>query len=118
MLVKLILISLIAVAAWANIVADVRALIDHNNFTLADAMLEKYRTEHGVTPEMLEALSWLGRGSLAAKQLYRAHAYAVETQRLAVPQLKNPPPDSESHLPLALGAPIEVQGQVLSAQGD
>jgi thiol-disulfide isomerase/thioredoxin len=118
MLAKLIPLGLIAIAAWANIVADVRALIDHNNFTLADAMLEKYRTEHGVTPEMLEALSWLGRGSLAAKQLDKAQAYAVETQRLAVAQLKNRPLDAESHLPLALGAAIEVQGQVLSAQGD
>ena len=118
MLAKLIPIGLIAVAAWANIVTDVRALIDHNNFTLADAMLEKYRTEHGVTPEMLEALSWLGRGSLAAKQLDKAQAYAVETQRLAVAQLKNRPLDAESHLPLALGAAIEVQGQVMNAQGD
>ncbi len=118
MLAKLIPTGLIAIAAWANIVADVRALIDHNNFTLADAMLQKYRTEHGVTPEMLEALSWLGRGSLAAKQLDKAQAYAVETQRLAVEQLKNRPLDAESHLPLALGAAIEVQGQVLNAQGD
>jgi len=45
MLAKLIPTGLIAVAAWANIVGDVRALIDHNNFTLADAMLQKYRTE-------------------------------------------------------------------------
>jgi len=118
MLAKLIPIGLIAVAAWANIVADVLALIDHNNFTLADGMLEKYRTEHGVTPEMLEALSWLGRGSLAAKQLDRAQAYAVETERLAVGQLKNRPLDAESHLPLALGAAIEVQGQVLNERGD
>src|SRR5260370_40187707 len=118
MLANLIIISLIAVAAWAHIVADVRALIDHNNFTLADAMLEKYRTEHGVTPEMLEALSWLGRGSLAAKQLDKALAYAVETQRLAVAQLKNRPLDAETHLPLALGAAIEGQGQALNAQGD
>src|SRR6266852_1898775 len=118
MLAKLILTGLIAVAAWANIVADVRALIDHNNFTLADAMLQKYRTEHGVTPEMVEALSWLGRGSLAAKQLDKAQAYAVETQRLAVEQLKNRPLDAESHLPLALGAAIEVQGQVLNERGD
>ncbi len=118
MLSKLIPAGLIAVAAWANIVADVRALIDHNNFTLADAMLQKYRTEHGVTPEMLEALSWLGRGSLAAKQLDKAQAYAVETQRLALEQLKNRPLDAEVHLPLALGAAIEVQGQVLNERGD
>src|SRR5260370_40881248 len=111
MLANLIIISLIAVAAWAHIVADVRALIDHNNFTLADAMLEKYRTEHGVTPEILEALSWLGRGSLAAKQLDRAQAYAVETERLGVGQFKNPSLEAESPLPLARGGRIDWQGQ-------
>jgi len=118
MLAKLIPTGLIAVAAWANIVGDVRALIGQNNFTLADAMLQKYRTEHGVTPEMLEALSWLGRGSLAAKQLDKAQSYAAETQRLAVEQLKNRPLDAEVHLPLALGAAIEVQGQVMNERGD
>jgi thiol-disulfide isomerase/thioredoxin len=118
MLKKLIPTALIAAAAWANIIADVRALIDHNNFTLADAMLQKYRTEHGVTPEMLEALSWLGRGSLAAKQLDKAQNYAVETERLAKEQLKSRPLDAEGHLPLALGAAIEVQGQVLNERGD
>jgi len=118
MLAKLIPTGLIAVAAWANIVGDVRALIGQNNFTLADALLQRYRTEHGVTPEMLEALSWLGRGSLAAKQLEKAQTYAAETQRLAIEQLKNRPLDAETHLPLALGAAIEVQGQVLNERGD
>jgi thiol-disulfide isomerase/thioredoxin len=118
MLAKLIPTGLIAVAAWANVIGDVRALIGQNNFTLADALLQRYRTEHGVTPEMLEALSWLGRGSLAAKQLEKAQTYAAETQRLALEQLKNRPLDAESHLPIALGAAIEVQGQVLNERGD
>lgn len=118
MLAKLIPTALIAVAAWANVVGDVRALIGQNNFTLADALLQKYRTEHGVTPEMLEALSWLGRGSLAAKRLDKAQAYAAETERLALDLLKNRPLDAESHLPLALGASIEVQGQVMNERGD
>lgn len=118
MLAKLIPTGLIAVAAWANIIGDVRALIGQNNFTLADALLQRYRTEHGVTPEMLEALSWLGRGSLAAKQLEKAQTYAAETQRLALEQLKNRPLDAETHLPIALGAAIEVQGQVLNERGD
>ena len=118
MLSKLIPTGLIAVAAWANILGDVRALIGQNNFTLADALLQRYRTEHGVTPEMLEALSWLGRGSLAAKQLEKAQTYAAETQRLALEQLKNRPLDAETHLPIALGAAIEVQGQVLNERGD
>jgi len=118
MLAKLIPTGLIAVAAWANIIGDVRALIGQNNFTLADALLQKYRTEHGVTPEMLEALSWLGRGSLATKQLEKAQTYAAETQRLALEQMKNRPLDAENHLPIALGAAIEVQSQVLNERGD
>ena len=32
---------------------------------------------------MIEALSWLGRGALAAKQLDKAETYAKETERLA-----------------------------------
>jgi thiol-disulfide isomerase/thioredoxin len=118
MLAKLIPTGLIAVTAWANIIGDVRALIGQNNFTLADALVQRYRTEHGVTPEMLEALSWLGRGSLAAKQLETAQTYAAETQRLALEQLKNRPLDAENHLPTALGAAIEVQSQVLNERGD
>src|SRR5207302_9591253 len=36
----------------------------------------------GDTPEVIEAVSWLGRGALAEKQADRAVRYAVEAQRL------------------------------------
>jgi hypothetical protein len=67
---------------------------------------------------MLEALSWLGRGALAAKQLDKAEAYAKQTQALATDQLKHRALDAEPHLAIALGAAIEVQALVLAEERD
>ncbi|MBZ5612187.1 MAG: redoxin domain-containing protein [Acidobacteriia bacterium] len=118
MLSKLIAAFLIAAAGWAGVVTDVRAALAQNNLPLANALVARYRAQYGVTPEMLEALSWLGRGALAANQLDQADAFAKQTQALAIEQLKKRPLDAEPHLPLALGAAIEVQGQVLSERGE
>ena len=118
MFAKLLPLGLLASAAWANVIGDVRAAIAQNNFSLGDSYIQQYRTEHGVTPEMLEALSWLGRGALAAKQLDKAEAYAKETQRLSLEELKKRSLDAEPHLPIALGAAIEVQAQVLNERGE
>src|SRR5579863_7776891 len=118
MLSKLIPAFLIAVAGYATLVTDVVTAINQNNFALGDALLGRYRAQLGVTPEYLEALSWMGRGALAAHQLDKAGAYAKETETLSLQQLKTRPLDAEPHLPLALGAAIEVQGLVLNARGD
>src|ERR1039458_10177862 len=40
------------------------------------------RSTVGVTPDMLEALSWLARGTLDDKQYDRADAYANETRQI------------------------------------
>jgi thiol-disulfide isomerase/thioredoxin len=71
-----------------------------------------------ITPEKLEALSWLGREALAANQLDRAEGYAQQTKALALSELKKRPLDAEPHLPIALGAAIEVHAQVLNARGE
>lgn len=118
MRLKLIVASLLAAAAWADVVTDVRAALAKNNLPLAESLVQNYRAQKGVTPEMLEALSWLGRGSLAAKQLDQAETYAKETQRLALAELKKRPLDGEPHLPLALGAAIEVQAQIMNERGE
>jgi thiol-disulfide isomerase/thioredoxin len=118
MLRKLIPALLIAAAGWASVVTDVRQALAENNLALADALVTRYRAQHGVTPEMVEALSWLGRGSLAAKQLDQAETYARQTQALALAELKKRPLDAEPHLPIALGAAIEVQGNVLDLRGE
>ena len=104
-------------AACAGIVSDVRAAIAQNDFPLAESRLATYRKQHGVTPEMIEALSWLGRGALAARKLDQAETYARQARALALEQLKTRPLDAEPRLPLALGASIEVQARVMAERG-
>jgi thiol-disulfide isomerase/thioredoxin len=105
-------------AVAQNLVRDVRSDIAKNDFTAADVRIGKYRASSGVTSEMLEALSWLGRGALAAKQMDRAEAYAAETHKLALEMLKSRRLDADNNLPIALGAAIEVEAQVAAARGE
>ena len=100
-----------------GIIADVRKAIAANDFALGEKLLASYRAANGVTAEMLEALSWMGRGSLAAKQLDNAEKYARETYQLATAELKRRKLDQEARLPIALGAAIEVLAQTDAARG-
>ncbi len=118
MLARLIPAGLLAAVAWANVINDVREAAAHNNFALGDSIIQKYRGSQGVTPELIDALSWMGRGALEAKQYAKANSYAKETYRLAVEELKKRPLDADGELPIALGAAIEVEAQVLAARGD
>jgi thiol-disulfide isomerase/thioredoxin len=118
MLSKLIPAGLMAAIAWANVINDVRQAAAQNSFALGDSIIQKYRASQGVTPEMILAMSWLSRGALEAKQLDKADTYAKETERLSLEELKKRPLDAEPYLPLALGAAIEVEAQVLNRRGD
>jgi thiol-disulfide isomerase/thioredoxin len=118
MLRKLIPVGLLAVTAIASVVTDVQTAMSHGNFPLAEAILQSYRSKGGVTPEFLEALSWVARGDLITRQFDQAAAHAKETEQLAVEALAKRDLDAEPHLPTALGAAIEVEAQVLTANGD
>jgi thiol-disulfide isomerase/thioredoxin len=107
----------LALSARADLVSDVRKALARHDFAGAERFVQAFRAESGVTPEMLEALSWLGRGALAANQLDQAEAYAGETYKLAVEQLKTRKLDAERRLPIALGAAIEVRAQAAAARG-
>ena len=109
--------ALSASASAADVISDVRAAIARGDFAAAEEILTRYRAEQGSTPEALEALSWLGRGALAAGSLEKAETYARQTHEQALAALRERPIDAESHLPIALGAAIEVQAQVLAARG-
>ena len=109
-------IALTAVA-WAGIVDDVRTSLAQNNFSAAEAELNSYRSQQGVNPEYLEAYSWLARAALDQRQYDQAAQYAKQTKTLALEQLKQRPLDAEPHLPIALGAALEVQAQALAARG-
>ena len=106
-----------AAAAAQNVIAEVRAAIAKNDFAGGERVLATYRTSKGTTPEALEALSWLGRGALAAKQLDKAENYALETYDLCVEALKTRKTDDEPRLPIALGAAIEVRATVHAQRG-
>ena len=69
------------------------------------------------TAEYLEAYSWMGRAALEQGQYDQAAAYAKQTKTLVLEQLKQRSLDAEPHLPIALGAALEVQSQVLAARG-
>jgi thiol-disulfide isomerase/thioredoxin len=105
-----------ALAAGGDIVADVRAASDARNFALADREIQSYRSAAGVTPDMLEALSWLARGALGDKQYDRADKYALETRQLSLDLLKRAG-KGDAPVVTALGAAIEVHAQVLAARG-
>lgn len=116
---RLLLISILLAAstAWGGIVENVRYLVAQNNFAAAEAQLASYRSQRGADPEYLDAYSWLARAALDSGQYDQAAAYAKETKTLVVEQLKTRALDAEPHLPLALGAALEVQSQVLAARG-
>ena len=107
-----------ATASGANIVAGVRAAVGRGDFAAAQAELGAYRAQRGLTPEWLEAFSWLGRGALKAGSPEKAAAWSAETHRMAVQMLHGRALDAEPHLPIALGAAIEVQAQAQAARGE
>lgn len=111
------LVLLVSAGAAQNIVRDVRAAIAKNDFSGGEKLIAAHKAERGLTPETIEAVSWLGRGALAAKQFDAAYAYAEQAREMALDQLKRRKLDAETHLPLALGASMEVQAHVLAAKG-
>jgi len=110
-------VFLIASLASGDVIFDVRTALQQNNFAAAQSMLQSYRSQHGVDPPYLEALSWMARGELLSNQLDSADALAKQTEAECRSMLQHRPLDAEPHLPLALGAALEVEAQVLAARG-
>jgi len=101
----------------AGIVETVTAALSAGSEAGALQQLQSYRSARGVTPEYLEAESWLGRAEFLSHRYSQAAQYAQETYDLAAGLLKTRSLDREPHLPIALGAAIEVQSGVLAAEG-
>lgn len=112
------ILLLLSTAAFAGISDDVREALASNNVSAAEAALQSYRSHQGVTPDYAEAVSWMARASLQARQLDRAETYAKQAESLSRQLLAKRPLDAEPHLPIALGAALEVQAQVLAARGE
>jgi len=114
---RLLLLIVLASPAWAGVVENVREALASNSFTAADIYLKSYRDKNGVTPEYIEAYSWMARTALNDRDYDQAQAYAKQTESLALEQIKQHPLDSEPHLAIGLGAAIEVESQTLAAKG-
>ena len=114
---KILILIALATPAWAGIVEDVREALAQNSFTAADIYLKGYRAKNGVTGEYVEAYSWMARTAFNNRDYDQAAAYAKQTEDLAAEQLKQHPLDTEPHLPIGLGAAIEVEAQTLAARG-
>lgn len=106
-----------AQSSFADLIDDVRTRLAQNSFAAADAEVRDYKARNGVTPEYLEALSWMARGEEAAKQWEQATSYASETRTQCERELAKRKMDAEPHLPIALGAAYEVQAHGMAAKG-
>lgn len=113
----LFLLVILSSTAWAGIVEDVRFSLAQNNFSSAESELNAYKAKLGVTPEYLEALSWMARGALGTEQFSQADTYAKQTLASAVPLLKGHSVDSDPHLSTAIGAALEVEALSLAGRG-
>jgi len=100
-----------------NLVTEVRAAVTRQDFAEGERLIAASRASSGVTPIMLEALSWLGRGALAAGQIERADAYAQQAYDLVLSALKTQHVDGDPRLATALGASIEVLAQAGARRG-
>ncbi len=100
-----------------TLVAEVRAAIAAHDIPRAEAIVAQRKAQQGASSEVIEAVSWLGRGALAEHQLDRAEQYAAEAQRLTLAALGSRSVDTDAKLANALGAAIEVQAQVSAARG-
>ena len=101
----------------ATLVSEVRAAIAAHDLAQAEALVVRRRAQQGTTSEVIEAVSWLGRGALAEQQLDRAEQFAAEAQRLALAALGSRTVDEDAKLASAVGAAIEVQAQVSASRG-
>jgi thiol-disulfide isomerase/thioredoxin len=104
--------------AAGNVVSATRAAISAGDIAAGEALVTEYRATNGVTSEMLEALSWLGRGALAADDLASANRYAREAHELSLAALETRKLDDDRRLQTALGAAIEVEALVRAERGE
>jgi thiol-disulfide isomerase/thioredoxin len=108
---------LLSAIAPAGIIETVNASFASGSDAQAIQALRGYRAAQGVTPEYLEAFSRLARAEYASRNWGPAAQFSREIYLLAVEQSKQRPLSREPHLAIALGAAIEIESNVLAAQG-
>jgi len=111
--------ALVACGQTAGLLPAVRKAAWAKDVATAERLVAEHRAQKPeLTPQLLEAISWVGRGASFAKQWDTAEKYARETYQGSAALLKSRRLDAEPSLPLALGAAIEVLGAVGDARGE
>jgi thiol-disulfide isomerase/thioredoxin len=112
-----LVLLLLATFAHADLVNDVRSALAQRNLPGAESIVSAYKASSGATSEYAEAVSWISRAALDAKQLALADTYAGNARSAALHLLESHELDSDPHLCIAIGAAIEVHAGVLAAEG-
>src|ERR1035438_9073748 len=86
-------LSVATVCGAPEIVPDVRARLARNDVAGAVADIQIYRKSFGVTADLLEAMSWIGRAELGRKNLDQAEKWSQDTYQLAAAEWKKHPQD-------------------------
>ena len=111
------LLLLVAISCHAQLVPYVEGLVTHGRLADAQLLTERFRHQHGTTPEVLTAMSWLARGEMNDHQYAKAETDAEEVRGQVKATLTTRKLDSDAYLGLALGATYEVQAQCMVAEG-
>jgi len=100
-----------------GIISAVRSAIGSGDLSAAEHLACGYRDANGVTPEALEAFSWVARGALTMHRIAEAAKLARQTRLVSIRLLGRTKLDAEPHLAAALGTSIEVLAQAMAMQG-
>ncbi len=100
------------------IVSATRAAIADGDIGAGERLVAANEAAFGVSPQMLLAQSWLGRGSLGLDRLDDADRYARRTYSQGTDLLRSRSMDAEPGLPTAIGAAIEVLAQAGARRGN
>jgi len=101
-----------------TLVSDVRDAIAAHDLARAEALVSSRRAAEGNSSEVIEALSWLARGAQAEGKLDTAEHYVDEVERLVPAARVGRPIDDDARLATAMGAAIEVEGQIAVSRGE
>lgn len=108
----------VAAASGQSIVNAVRAAVNAKDLAGAEQMARAFQSRTGPRPDVAAALSWIARGYVAAGKPDRADAFATEAMQMSNRFTAGQKLDDDPWLPTAVGAAIEVHGQVLTARGE
>lgn len=112
-----ILITAVTLACRADVISDTMQALSSGDVSRAENVVRADQTARGITPESLEAASWIARVDFENRRIDAGDAQAKEVLALYEKALARRGVDSDPHLATAVGAAIEVHAQALAVNG-